>query len=138
MLEFSPGGALLATSASEGTVTAFPDSQHEGRASAAIKVLRELNGPHGIAFHKTYLYIAEITRLLRYDWDEAHLRATNATVIAGLPESGEHITRTILFAEGKLYVSAGSSCNVCVENDLPPDEIDDLGSGGDFSWNQIA
>jgi len=186
MLAFSPGGTLLTTSEGSGAVTALPDPQQSGRAAALVTVLKDLNGPHGIAFHDGHLYIAEITRLVRYDWDETHLHATNATVIAALPESGEHMTRTILFVGDKLYVSVGSSCNVCKENDprraavtemnedgsdahvfasglrnavglafnektgtiwatdngrdwlgddLPPDEIDDLGAnGGDFGW----
>jgi glucose/arabinose dehydrogenase len=187
MMAFSPGGVLLVTSEASGTVTAFPDPQHRGRASSPVAVVKDLNGPHGIAFHEGHLYVAEITRLVRYDWDEAHLRAGNAFVIAELPESlGGHMTRTMLFANDKLYVSAGSSCNVCSEkdhrraailemnedgsderifasglrnavglafnektgtvwatdngrdwlgDDLPPDEINDLGrSGGDFGW----
>jgi len=187
MMAFSPGGVLLATSESGGTVTALPDAQHNGQATARVTVLKDLNGPHGIAFHNGELYVAEVTRLVRYSWDETHLRATNPVVVADLPESlGGHMTRTILFADQKLYVSAGSSCNVCSErdprraavvemnqdgsgahlfasglrnavglafnertrtvwvtdngrdwlgDDLPPDEIDDLGSqGGDFGW----
>lgn len=186
MLAFSPGGTLLATSEGGGSVTALPDPQQSGRASTRVTVLKDLNGPHGIAFYHGQLYVAEIDRLVRYDWDEAHLRASNALLVAGLPNSGEHITRTILIANGKLYVSVGSSCNVCVESDprraavlemnpdgsserifasglrnavglawnektgtiwasdngrdwlgddLPPDEIDDLGrGGGDFGW----
>ena len=186
MLAFSPGGVLLCTSESEGTVTALPDPEHLGQAKP-VAILKDLNGPHGIAFHGEYLYVAEVTRVLRYSWDEAKLRATNPTVIALLPDSlGGHMTRTILFANGKLYISAGSSCNVCTENDprraavteanedgsgahifasglrnavgiafnertgtvwvtdngrdwlgddLPPDEIDDLGTnGGNFGW----
>jgi glucose/arabinose dehydrogenase len=117
MMAFSPGGTLLATSEAGGTVTALPDPQHAGRASAQVTVLKDLNGPHGIAFHKGRLYIAEVTRLVHYDWDEAHLRATSGDVIAKLAESGEHMTRTIPFANDKLYVSAGSSCNVCIESD---------------------
>src|SRR4029077_12269762 len=96
MLAFSPGGTLLVTSEAGGTVTALPDLQHSGRASARITVLKDLNGPHGIAFHNGHLYIAEVKRLVRYDWDEAHLGAANPVVIARLPESGEHMTRTIL------------------------------------------
>jgi len=186
MLAISPGGVLLCTSESAGTVTAFLNPEHLGQAKA-VTVLKGLNGPHGIAFHDAYLYVAEVTRVVRYRWDEAQLRATDPTVIALLPESlGGHMTRTILFANGNLYISAGSSCNVCTENDprwaafteadedgsgahifasglrnavglafnertgtvwvtdngrdwlgddLPPDEIDDLGtSGGDFGW----
>lgn len=186
MMAFSPGGVLLATSEGAGTVTAFPDPGHIGQVFSAVKVLKDLNGPHGIAFHGGYLYVAEITRLVRYDWDESHLRASNPSEIAKLPESlGGHLTRTVLFADHRLYVSAGSSCNVCKEvdprraavsemnedgseqhifasglrnavglafsertgtvwatdngrdwlgDDLPPDEIDDLGTGGDFGW----
>jgi len=130
MLAFSPGGTLLATSASGGTVAAFPDPQHSGRASARITVLADLNGPHGIAFHGGHLYIAEITRLVRYDWDEAHLRATNAALLTKLPESGQHITRTILFANAKLYVSVGSSCNVCVESDPRRATVSEMNEDG--------
>src|SRR5258708_7382489 len=130
MLAFSPGGTLLATSASGGTVAAFPDPQHSGRASARITVLADLNGPHGIAFHGGHLYIAEITRLVRYDWDEAHLRATNAAPLTKLPESGQHITRMILFANDKLYVSVGSSCNVCVESDPRRATVSEMNEDG--------
>ena len=186
MLTFSPGGVLMATATSEGTVLAMPDPRHTGEAERVVTVLKDLNGPHGIAFHSGGLYIAEVGKIVRYDWDEAHLRASNPRHIADLPSSGGgHMTRTILFANGKLYASAGSSCNVCVEtephraavlemnddgsglrifahgirnavglaynpktqtvwatdngrdwlgDDLPPDEINDLGTGGDFGW----
>lgn len=187
MLAFSPGGVLMTTATSEGTVLAMPDPRHTGEAERVVPVLKELNGPHGIAFHNGGLYIAEVGKIVRYDWDEAYLRASNPRHIADLPSSGGgHMTRTILFANGKLYVSAGSSCNVCVESDsrraavmemnddgsgqrifahgirnavglaynmktqtvwatdngrdwlgddLPPDEILDLGkNGGDFGW----
>src|SRR5215470_13119478 len=42
MMAFSPGGTLLATSASGGTVTAFLDPQHIGRASDSVTVLHDL------------------------------------------------------------------------------------------------
>ena len=46
------------------------------------------------------------------------MRAGNSQKIADLPGSGGgHSTRTILFANGKMYVAVGSSCNVCVEDD---------------------
>jgi glucose/arabinose dehydrogenase len=130
MMAFSPGGTLLATSEAGGTVTAFSDPQHTGRASTPVGVLKDLNGPHGIAFHKGRLYVAEVTRLVRYDWDEAHLHATGGVVIARLPESGEHMTRTILFANDKLYVSAGSSCNVCVESDPRRGAVSEMNEDG--------
>lgn len=117
-MAFSPGGVLLVTNISDGTVLALPDPQHTGRAERNVSVLSGLNAPHGIAFHKGKLYVAEINAVRRYDWDEAQLRASNGQKIATIPGSGGgHSTRTILFANGKMYVAVGSSCNVCVEDD---------------------
>ena len=69
----------------------------------------------------------------RYDWDESQLRASNARKLAELPGSGGgHATRTILFANGKMYVAVGSSCNVCEEDDnrrAAVTEFNDDGSG---------
>jgi glucose/arabinose dehydrogenase len=117
-MAFSPGGVLLVTDTSDGTVLALPDSERSGRAERAVAVLSGLNAPHGIAFHKGKLYIAEINAVRSYDWDEAQLRVGKGQKIADLPGSGGgHSTRTILFANGKMYVAVGSSCNVCVEDD---------------------
>ncbi len=117
MLAFSPGGTLLVTSTTDGKVFAFPDYKHSGKAERSITVLQELNAPHGIAFHNGKLYIAETHQLKRYDWDESPLRATNGQVIATYSGGGMHFTRTLLFANGKMYLSVGSDCNVCAEKD---------------------
>ncbi|HXP17254.1 MAG TPA: PQQ-dependent sugar dehydrogenase [Terriglobales bacterium] len=118
LMAFSPGGVLLVTDMSDGTVLAFPDSRHTGHAERTVTVLSDLNAPHGIAFHNGKLYVAEINAIRRYDWDEPQLRAGNGQKIVDLPGSGGgHSTRTIVFANGKMYVSVGSSCNVCVEDE---------------------
>ena len=134
MLTFSPGGVLMTTATSEGTVLAMPDPRHTGQAERVVTVLKDLNGPHGIAFHNGELYVAEVGKIMRYDWDETKLRAYNPRYIADMPSSGGgHMTRTLLFANGKLYASAGSSCNVCLENDprrATVMEMNDDGSGG--------
>src|SRR5271169_1710805 len=101
MLAFSPGGVLMTTATSEGTVLAMPDPRHTGEAERVVAVLKDINGPHGIAFHSGGLYIAEVGKIVRYDWDEAHLRDSNPRHIADLLSSGGgHMTRTILFANG--------------------------------------
>lgn len=117
-MAFSPGGVLLVTDMSDGTVLAFPDPKNTGRADRMVPVLAGLNAPHGIAFHNGKLYVAEINAIRRYDWDESQLRATNPHKLADLPGSGGgHSTRTILFAGNKMYVAVGSSCNVCKDED---------------------
>ena len=106
------------TETSDGIVLALPDPKHTGHADRAVPVISGLNAPHGIAFHNGKLYIAEINAVRRYDWDEARLRASNSQKIVDLPGSGGgHSTRTLLFANRKMYVAVGSSCNVCVEDD---------------------
>ena len=117
MLVFSPGGVLLVSESGEGRVAAFPDSQHTGKAAREVTVLKGLNEPHGLAFYQGKLYVAENDKVRRYDWDEANVTASNPVKLADLPTGGGHSTRTVIFHDGKMYVSAGSSCNACVEID---------------------
>jgi glucose/arabinose dehydrogenase len=64
------------------------------------------------------LYVAETGQVLRLELGP-DLRATARTpIVTDLPPGGQHFTRTILFGpDGRLYVSIGSSCNVCRESD---------------------
>src|ERR1700675_2305107 len=115
MMAFSPGGVLLVSESGEGKVVALPDPKHAGKAERTIPVLSGLNEPHGLAFYEGKLYVAENDKVRRYDWDEANLRASNPEPLADLPGSGGHSTRSLVFHGSKMYVSAGSSCNVCIE-----------------------
>ncbi|MFZ3262894.1 MAG: PQQ-dependent sugar dehydrogenase [Terriglobales bacterium] len=117
MLTFTPGGVLLVSESGEGKVVALPDPRHSGKADRTVDVLSGLNEPHGIAFYDGKLYVAENDKVRRYDWDEANLRATNPKTLTDLPTGGGHSTRSLLFHGGKMYVAAGSSCNVCIEKD---------------------
>ncbi|HTK95603.1 MAG TPA: PQQ-dependent sugar dehydrogenase, partial [Terriglobales bacterium] len=116
-LAWSPGGTLLTTCVDEGEVLALPGAE-KGSAQRVVPVLKDLSGPHGIAFHGGKLYVAETEKLVAYDWDQQNLRASNPHKVADLPSSGGgHMTRTVLFYNDKIYVAAGSSCNVCKDDD---------------------
>jgi glucose/arabinose dehydrogenase len=117
MVIFTPGGVLLVSESGEGKVVALPDPKHTGKAVRTVDVLTGLNEPHGLAFYEGKLYVAENDKVRRYDWDEANLKATNPAKLADLPTGGGHSTRSILFHGGKMYIAAGSSCNVCIEKD---------------------
>jgi glucose/arabinose dehydrogenase len=117
MMALSPGGVLLVSESGEGKVVALPDPKHAGKAERTVDVLSGLNEPHGIAFYEGKLYVAENDKVRRYDWDEANLRASSPKALADLPDGGGHSTRSLVFHGGKMYVSAGSSCNVCIEKD---------------------
>ena len=115
-LAWSPGGTLLATCLDDGKVIGLPGAE-KGSAERVVEVLTDLDGPHGIAFHNGKLYVGETGQVTRFDWDEKLLKAGNPQKVVELPRGGMHMTRTVLFAGGKLYVSAGSDCNACPEKD---------------------
>jgi glucose/arabinose dehydrogenase len=54
----------------------------------------------------------------RFAYDPATMKATQPTLLTRLPSGGGHWTRTVVFGpDGLMYVSVGSSCNVCRESD---------------------
>jgi len=116
MLAFSPGGVLLVSDTDNGKIAALLDPKHTGKAERTVVVLDKLRQPHGLAFYQGKLYVAETNRVRSYDWDESMLRASNPKQLVELPTGG-HATRTLLFHNGKMYLSVGSSCNACVEKD---------------------
>jgi glucose/arabinose dehydrogenase len=114
----SPEGVLYVTQTREGSVAALPDEDGDGKADRVVTVADNLNNPHGIAFHKGYVYIAETGRVVRFR--RKGLKLTDMEiVVAWLPtKGGGHFTRSLAFDENdQMYVSIGSSCNVCVESE---------------------
>jgi len=63
--------------------------------------------------------LATTGAVLRYPYRAGDTHASApARKVVDLPAGGEHFTRTISFGpDGRLYVSAGSSCNQCRETD---------------------
>ena len=114
-----PAGTLLVSEPARGRVLALPDRNGDGKADAIQTVVDGLEQPHGLAFKDGALYVAENTRVQRFRYDPSTMKATQPTVVvSGLPPGGGHWTRTVVFGpDGAIYVSVGSSCNVCRESD---------------------
>ena len=82
----------------------------------AEAVITGLDQPHSLAFHDGALYVGETNQVARFTPDGDGW-GNKTVIVPNLPTGGHH-TRTVLFgADGKLYVSIGSSCNVCDEDD---------------------
>ena len=85
-----------------------------------ITIARGLDEPNGVAFHDGSLYVAEVSRVLRYDDIEARLKNPPAPVVVStdLPQTKHHEWRFIGFGpDGWLYVGVGAPCNVCESTD---------------------
>ncbi|MEO8504339.1 MAG: PQQ-dependent sugar dehydrogenase [Acidobacteriota bacterium] len=98
-------------------VYAVIDSDHDGKADRAVVIAKGLNTPNGVAVRNGALYVAEISRILRYDDIEAHLDAPPAPVVVfdGFPSDGQHGWKVLRFGpDGKLYAPVGAPCNVCI------------------------
>jgi glucose/arabinose dehydrogenase len=120
-LRFTATGDLLVSSPREGAVFLLErDENGDGRADGVRKLLGGLDKPHGLEFDGDWLYVAETGAVKRVRYDAA-ARATSGaveTVLAGLPTGGNHWTKTIgKGPDGWMYVSMGSTCNVCIEAD---------------------
>jgi glucose/arabinose dehydrogenase len=111
-LRRGPEGALYAVLSSPGRVVRFP-SGADG--SSRDEVVSGLERPYGLAFHDGWMYVAETHRVVRFagpDWGGT----PPEVVVPDLPTGG-HWTREIAFGpDGRLYLSVGSSCNVCEED----------------------
>jgi glucose/arabinose dehydrogenase len=128
-----PKGTLLVSQAGkapDGKVVALPDLDGNGIADSVVTVLSGLNDPHGISVvcpdtgnasadqDGCRLFVAEEGRLVSYAYDADTYTATDQTELATFPTGSGHFTRTLLPSPDlkSLFVSIGSSCNVCIES----------------------
>ncbi|MBI2956950.1 MAG: sorbosone dehydrogenase family protein [Acidobacteria bacterium] len=127
-MAFGPDGVLYVGSNSD-KVYALPDRNRDARADEVIVFASGLHTPHSVAWRDGWLYVGETHRVIRLRDTDGDLRADETQVVVGdLPAGEMHFTRTVGFGpasakapagqpDGALYVSVGSSCNVCREAD---------------------
>lgn len=119
MLEFSPFGHLLVSQPGSGEVLIFRHHKNGDLSTAPVVLLTGLTRPHGLDIWKQWLYVAEMNRIIRYPFDDhkGRIVGEKEIVVDKLPSGGNHRSRTVIFGpDEKMYVSIGSSCNVCIES----------------------
>ena len=97
-------------------VYAIKDDNHDGKADRVITIAKGLNTPNGVAFRNGSLYVAEISRILRFDKIEDNLDnpPKHVVVTDKFPDKSHHGWKYIAFGpDDKLYVPVGAPCNVC-------------------------
>ncbi|MHB9154413.1 MAG: PQQ-dependent sugar dehydrogenase [Endomicrobiales bacterium] len=113
-------GTLFVGSREAGKVYAVLDSNSDGRAEEVLPVAENLDMPNGVAFRNGALYVAEATRVLRFDGIEGalHQPPQPEVVNDSFPEQEGHGWKFIAFGpDGFLYVPVGAPCNVCESQD---------------------
>lgn len=121
LMAFDRQGRLFVSLPSEGQVVVLPDEDGNGVADRQVVFARGLTRPHGLAFSRDELIVAETGRVIAIN-----LKKEASSVVAGpmrvlsseIPSGGSHWSRSVVAsADGTLYISAGSSCNACVEDE---------------------
>ncbi len=117
-MAIGPNGVLLVANRGSNSVGALIPGASPTRAAKSLTLVSNLHDPTSLDMHGGYLYIGERTSIARVQLGNDLHAGPVERMITGLPASGQHTTRTVLIGpDGRLYVSIGSTCNVCVESD---------------------
>jgi glucose/arabinose dehydrogenase len=103
-------GTLFVGSRSGGAVHAVT---REGK---VVKIAEGLTMPNGVAVRDGALYVAEVSRILRFDDIEKNLQSPPRpqVVYDRLPRDAHHGWKFIRFGpDGRLYIPVGAPCNIC-------------------------
>ncbi len=125
-----PGARILLVTATGDLLVSLPgsgrivllerDTNGDGLPDGRRDLLTGLNRPHGMDFYDGWLYVAETHAVgrIRFDAGTRGVSGEYARIVTALPGGGAHWSRSVRFGpDGWMYVSVGSSCNACEEQD---------------------
>lgn len=116
----SENGTLFVSTRKAGNVYAVVDRDGDRRVDRVYTIARGLNMPNGVALRDGALYLAEVSRVVRFDDIEDHLEDPPDPVVVNdsFPDDEWHGWKFIAFGpDGMLYVPVGAPCNVCERDD---------------------
>jgi len=116
----SDNGTLFVGNRSEDKVYAVKDTDGDMVADITYVIDEGLKMPNGVALKEGDLYVAEVSRILKYENIETNLANPPEPVIIfdGYPTERHHGWKYIAFGpDGLLYVPVGAPCNICDKED---------------------
>ncbi len=120
-MALSPNGTLFVGTRDEGSVYALQDTDGDYRADKTYVLATGLKMPNGVAFRNGDLYVAEVSRILKYENIESQLDNPPQPVVIydQYPTETHHGWKFIAFGpDGKLYVPVGAPCNICESDSI--------------------
>jgi glucose/arabinose dehydrogenase len=116
MMAVAPNGDVYVSNRVKGTVTLIRDANKDGKAER-VRQVAQREHLHGLALKDNKLYIAAIREVYVADLQKDGTLGSLKTLYKDLPDAGQHANRTLQFGpDGKLYLSVGSTCNACDED----------------------
>ncbi|HKI86363.1 MAG TPA: sorbosone dehydrogenase family protein [Thermoanaerobaculia bacterium] len=118
-MTLSPRGILYVGTRGD-KVFALVDSNDDHKADKVYTIASGLDMPNGVAWHRGSLYVAEVSRVWRYDDIDDHLAKPPKPVLVSdrFPNKHHHGWKFIRFGpDDKLYVPIGAPCNICDPGD---------------------
>jgi glucose/arabinose dehydrogenase len=116
-LRMGDRGTLFVGTRLAGNVYAV--TEKDGRREVKT-IAQGLHRPNGLAFHNGALYVAELSKVWKYDNIEQNLDTPpKPTLVTDqLPADEEHGWKFIgIGPDNKLYISVGAPCNICTFNE---------------------
>ena len=113
-------GTLFIGNRNGDKVYAVKDTDGDGVADQKWVIASGLNMPCGVAFKNGSLYVAEVSKILRFDKIEENLGKNISPVVLrdDYPTETHHGWKYIAFGpDGNLYVPVGAPCNICKSDD---------------------
>jgi glucose/arabinose dehydrogenase len=111
-----PRGTIFVGNRQEDKVYLLRDTNGDFKADERYVLAEGLNMPNGVAYHKGDLYVAEVSRILRFPniMEQYNQNPSYEVIYDDFPTDRHHGWKYIAFGpDGKLYVPVGAPCNIC-------------------------
>ncbi|UXP30925.1 PQQ-dependent sugar dehydrogenase [Reichenbachiella agarivorans] len=119
-MAMSDEGVLYVGTKDAGNLYALVDTDGDFKSDKKYTLAKDLNMPNGVAIKDGNLYVAEVSKLTRYDGIDQKLEnlGEGTVIYENYPTEKHHGWKYIAFGpDGKLYIPVGAPCNICESKD---------------------